>query len=363
MQKVLFIGHDASRTGAPTASLHLLRTLKKTYKINLCIVLKNGGVLENEYKNISNTYVWNSEDRNKILDLVKQEDFDLIFVNSCASCEVLIELKKYTKAKVIMRIPELEPTIRNTSCCGLETFRECKKLVDEYITPSEVTRQNLIENHNISNSKISTIYGCVPTIDYQKISLSTNIRQSLGLSEDDFIVVGCGTSDSRKGYDLFIQLAHFTNAISESAIYFIWVGSLMENSEKISYDINHLGLKKLVFFVGEKANVLDYMQSSDLFALTSREDPFPLVCLEASSFGKPVICFEKSGGMPELVSKIDSTLVIPHLDIEAFGKKIIQLKDNVSHRLELGNKFKEHVIVNHDISIMTRQIFDRLLNK
>jgi glycosyltransferase involved in cell wall biosynthesis len=360
MKKVLFIGHDASRTGAPTASLHLLRSLKKTYKINLYIVLKNGGVLENEYKNISNTYVWNSENRNKILDLVRSEYFDLIFVNSCASCEVLIELKKYTKAKVIMRIPELEPTIRNTNCCGLETFSECKKLVDEYITPSEVTRQNLIENHGIYSSKISTIYGCVPTIDYQKISLSTNIRHSLGLSADDFIVVGCGTSDWRKGYDLFIQLANLTNQISESPIYFIWVGSLMENSEKISRDINNLELEKLVFFVGEKTNVSDYMLSSNIFALTSREDPFPLVCLEASSFGKPVICFEKAGGMPELVSQIDSTLIIPHLDIESFSKKIIQLKDNVSNRLELGNRFREHVVANHDISIMAKQIFAQM---
>jgi glycosyltransferase involved in cell wall biosynthesis len=358
MKKVLFIGHDAYRAGAQIELLHLLRNLKKTYEINFSVVLKNGGELENEYKNISNTYVWNSEDRSKILELVKQENFDCIFVNSCASCEVLIELKKHTKAKVILRIPELEASIRKF--CGLETFSECKKLVDEYIAPSEATKKNLIENHNISNSKISTIYGSMPSIDYQKISLSTNIRQSLGLSEDDFVVIGCGTSDWRKGYDLFIQLANLANQISESPIYFIWVGSLMENSEKISRDINNLGLEKLVFFVGEKTNVSDYMLSSNIFALTSREDPFPLVCLEASSFGKPVICFEKAGGMPELVSKIDSTLVIPHLDIESFSKKIIELKENANNRLELGNKFKEYVIANHDISIMAKQIFAQM---
>lgn len=358
MKKILFIGHDAYRAGAQIELLHLLRNLKKTYEINFSVVLKNGGVLENEYKNISNTYVWNSEDRSKILELVKQENFDLIFVNSCASCEVLIELKKHTKAKVILRIPELEASIRKF--CGLETFSECKKLVDEYIAPSEATKKNLIENHNISNSKISVIYGSIPTIDYQKISISTNIRQSLGLSTDDFVVVGCGTADWRKGYDLFIQLANLTNQMSESPIYFIWVGSLMENSEKINYDIDNLGLEELVFFVGEKTNVSDYMQSSDLFALTSREDPFPLVCLEASSFGKPVICFEKAGGMPELVSQIDSTLVIPHLDIESFSKKIIELKENANNRLELGNKFKEYVIANHDISIMAKQIFAQM---
>jgi len=358
MKKVLFIGHDAHRNGSPIVLLHILRNLKKTCEINFSIVLKNGGELENEYRNISNTYIWNSEDRSKILELVKQENFDIIFANTCCSCEVLIELKKHTKAKAILMVHELENSIQNY--CGINFFNESKNLVDQYIAVSEVTKQNLIENHDISDSKISIIYEGIPSIDYQKIYLTTDIRQELGLSANDFVVIGCGTSDWRKGYDLFIDLANVTNKLSDSPTYFIWVGSLMENSEKISRDINNLGLEKLVFFVGEKTNVSDYMLSSDIFALTSREDPFPLVCLEASSFGKPVICFEKAGGMPELVSQIDSTLVIPHLDIESFSKKIIELKQNVNNRLELGNKFKKHVIANHDISIMAKQIFAQM---
>lgn len=358
MKKILFIGHDAHRNGAPIVLLHILRNLKKTYEINFSIVLKNGGVLENEYRNISNTYIWNSEDRSKILELVKQENFDIIFANTCCSCEVLIELKKHTKAKAILMVHELENVIRDY--CGINFFNESKNLVDQYIAVSEMTKQNLIENHDIPDSKISIIYEGIPSIDYQKIYLTTDIRQKLGLSADDFVVVGCGTSDWRKGYDLFIDLANVTNKLSDSPIYFIWVGSLMENSKKISRDINNLGLEKLVFFVGEKTNVSDYMLSSDIFALTSREDPFPLVCLEASSFGKPVICFEKSGGMPELVSQIDSTLVLPHLDIESFSKKIIELKENANNRLELGNKFKEYMIANHDISITTKQIFAQM---
>ena len=35
--------------------------------------------------------------------------------------------------------------------------------------------------------------------------------------------------------------------------------------------------------------------------MTSREDPFPLVNLEAMTNGVPVICFKDSGGSEELV--------------------------------------------------------------
>src|SRR4051794_9606912 len=41
--------------------------------------------------------------------------------------------------------------------------------------------------------------------------------------------------------------------------------------------------------------------AADAFALTSREDPFPTVVLEALSAGLPVAAFDRSGGIPDML--------------------------------------------------------------
>jgi len=51
--KVLCVGHDATRTGAPILFLTLLRWFKENTPLQLEILLKNGGVLEPEYARVA----------------------------------------------------------------------------------------------------------------------------------------------------------------------------------------------------------------------------------------------------------------------------------------------------------------------
>jgi glycosyltransferase involved in cell wall biosynthesis len=62
----------------------------------------------------------------------------------------------------------------------------------------------------------------------------------------------------------------------------------------------------------------------DVLALTSREDPFPLVMLEAGSHGVPTVCFADSGGGPEFVG-MDAGLSSPYLDISMFAANLMRL--------------------------------------
>jgi glycosyltransferase involved in cell wall biosynthesis len=97
------------------------------------------------------------------------------------------------------------------------------------------------------------------------------------------------------------------------------------------------------------------MASANIFVLTSREDPFPLVCLEAASLGKPIICFDQSGGMPEFVSN-GCGYVVPYLSIDSVREKIYYLKENRNIAEEIGNKAFDRVKQFHDINIIGPQI-------
>ena len=59
-----------------------------------------------------------------------------------------------------------------------------------------------------------------------------------------------------------------------------------------------------------------------LFLLTSREDPLPTVVLEALSVGTPVIAFEGSGGVPELLRRHCAGQAVKLADIEAMARAV-----------------------------------------
>ena len=95
--------------------------------------------------------------------------------------------------------------------------------------------------------------------------------------------------------------------------------------------------------------------------MVSREDPFPLVCLETATLGKPVICFADAGGMPEFVEN-DSGFVVPYLDIEAVAERILELYANPSLREEMGASAARKVRERHDILTSAPNIVE-IINK
>lgn len=68
-----------------------------------------------------------------------------------------------------------------------------------------------------------------------------------------------------------------------------------------------------------------YLEGSNIFALTSREDPFPNVMLDSLAHGLPMIAFDKCGGAPEVLATINKELIASYLDINDFANKIMKL--------------------------------------
>ena len=97
-----------------------------------------------------------------------------------------------------------------------------------------------------------------------------------------------------------------------------------------------------VEFVGEVADPRGLLESADVFVLPSREDPFPLVCLEAAQSGLPVVCFADGGGAPELVEE-DAGRVVPYLDVGAMATAVAEIVGDEELRARLGHRAREKV--------------------
>lgn len=140
----------------------------------------------------------------------------------------------------------------------------------------------------------------------RSMSLQTRprIHERLGIPANALFVGGCGSTTRRKVPDLFAKLHTVVHQeLPGVPVYLVWVGGDRNGVRflPLRLAIEMAGLDGVVKFVGTKPNPIEYFSAFDIFALTSREDPFPLVMLEAASLCKPIVCFEGSGGAQEFV--------------------------------------------------------------
>jgi hypothetical protein len=143
---------------------------------------------------------------------------------------------------------------------------------------------------------------------------------------DTRIVLNIAYADARKGADLFIEIAAATLKTRLDTA-FIWVGHHEQSMQsRIEQRIQELKLQDRILFIGFDKEPMAYYAAASVFALTSREDPFPNVVLESAEVGVPVIAFEGASGASDFIVAQGGCLA-PYLDIDAYSRQLCVLLD------------------------------------
>ena len=377
--KILFIGHSAGYTGAPIILLKLVKWFFENTDHEIRILLKSDGPLRGAYEKISPVFIYNKKGRlytiaskilpKKILHRLRIEktsiaklkkalppgSIDCIFSNTITNGKILSDLE-YLKCPIVCRVAELNYWIQKSGRPNLESV---KKHVTHYIAVSNAVKENLVNNISIPSSKIDVVHGF---ITFPKKSPSGYLREKYNIPKDAIIVGGSGAESWRKGKDIFIQLA--VNVLPKAprqSFYFVWIGGQKDETLKTDHDILYAGLNDRIFFIPEISNPMNYFCEFDIFTMTSREDPYPIVNLEIASLSIPILCFDGSGGSPEFVED-DAGFVIPYLDIKSMADKIILLAKNKELRIKLGERAAEKVRERHDINVAAPSIHTMMTN-
>lgn len=377
MKHFLFVSHDANRAGAQLFLLNLMIYLKEQgYELSL--LLLGGGILEKDFAEVAKVHHYSHENPSKyaaifgsgkskneqFFDRLRRENIALAYVNTIACAGVVEELKNALNIRIVSHIHELEFSIQLYS--KFEEREQLFKLSDKIIACSNAVGENLIENHSVSFDQVVTVHSFV---DNQSINhklsklISGEIRTKLGLTPLDFVVTGCGNAEWRKGLDLFIQVANLVNQkTAERNIRFVWIGVKHEGDlyEKTVYDLKKMGLYEDVILLEPTPQAVEIIGSSDVFLLPSREDPFPLVMLEAALAGKPILGFDKTGGCGEFV-EADAGAVIPYLDVYKMAEKLLHWQQNPDEAKTLGQTAKQKVLEIYNFENSVKKIEELLV--
>ena len=364
---VLFVSHEATRSGAPTELLHFLRWFKKNGNRPFAVLLGCDGELTSAFHEVADTWSldrtdWRPEslrsrffrriglgqwthraETAEVVRFVARCAPALVYANSIASARVIEILAP--EVPVLTHVHELEFMFRALANPSLGSLMTRSR---RFIACSKAVRENLIREHGVDPKRVETVYEAIPVRQTQAKRTREEILRELHLPDDAFIVAGCGTVNWIKGPDLFVQVAR-EMCHQRPQAFFMWIGGgpALELAQ-FEHDARLAGLGDRIRFTGAVSEAADYLAAADAFALTSRQDSYPLTALEAAALQKPIVCFAGAGGMPEFVED-DCGFVVPYLDVKAMADRLICLLDSPERQLTMGGAARRKVEQRHDI--------------
>lgn len=346
MKRILMISHDASLTGAPKSIL-LISKILENQGYNIRWIVGKSGPRSADFERNTTDY-WqvdlsNASFKEKILfrvkggvvkhririvNGIKKWRPNLIINNTVVNGEI-VEQFSSLGIPIISRIPEMHSVMMYYDQVDNSTSKVFQ-FSDQIVAASDSVMDHIINLWNVEKEKVRSFY------------TGTDI-EALPLKKDNvFTVSACGSLVSRKGMESFLLTAKKTaEKLDRSKLKFQWIGGRIGDLNYYEFleDVRKLGLEDVVEVTGLVTDVRPFLQSTDVFLMVSKEDPFPLVTLEAIAHGIPFVCFDHSGGATDL-AKEGAGITVPFLDIEAMSNQLVLWLDD-DKRLEAGRKAKE----------------------
>lgn len=361
-ETILLVGHDAELGGAQIALLHILTWLRTRDDIRALVLLKAGGDLLETYASLAPTYLARRPASTggrlgrlalylrggRIPAALALARIDLVHVNTVAALDLVDDVSRRWRAPVLCQVRELEMAIR--AHCGLERFARVDRLLAGYVCGTNAVATYLRDRRGIAAARIHRVPPGLPSPSPDGVPAT---RTEIGLPSDAFVVGGAGAMHWWKAPDFFVQVARAARRLApERPIHFVWVGGGANEIARLRHDAERSGVAAHVHFLGWQREPHRYFAMFDVFLLTSREDTFPLVCVEAAMLGIPIVCFADAGGAPELVED-DAGFVVPYLDVAAAAERLVALAVSPGLRQTLGHRAAEKAHGRHCLERMT----------
>jgi len=281
------------------------------------------------------------------LEALGYEVPDLIYGNTIVAGKAYPWLQMLN-SPILTHVHEMDSSINYYGAGSVEHVFEYSS---HFLTCSRAVQELLVRNYGVPVDQTSIGHASIHRDPGQR-ELDTlekdRQKKKLGLVQDKHLIFGCGIGmPFRKGADLFIELGRILRHRGYDDFHLYWIGEFDKNARDDRHGVWSEHLKRLeqnnlhdyVTFLGYKDNPRDYLQVGDVYVLTSREEPFGLVALEAADCGVPTICFENAGAADFVGT--DAGYIVPFEDMETMAEKIIYLMENAKHRDRLGMQAKE----------------------
>ncbi len=336
MKNILFLNKDGFLGGSAVSLLLLLKNIKKEF--NVYVILGNNGILQKEIKKLNipvkiiKFHHWrrlNNIFKNfyaifKLKIFIIKNKFDIIHSNSYEINPFMV-LSAPQKVKTICHVRDI-----------INKNRAKKYLLQKTNTIIAVANAAGKPIKNINNN-IHVIYNGVDLKEAEQSK--SHIPSNIKIKKSDFKVGIIGNCEERKRQEDFIKAGIRVLKKNKNFRFLIIGNNKTEYCKKISLLINKY--KSYFHFIGHVHNIFAIIKALDIIVITSKEEAFGRVAIEAGSCKKPVIA-SNIGGLPEVIIHKKTGYIFPCYNYKKLAEYILLL-ENVKLRKKLGAKAYHYI--------------------
>jgi len=369
--RLLFVSHDASRTGAPAIILQLLEIFSQSDAFECFTILDQGGERLSEFEALSHIHVMSHSRYNRTFtdqeaanEIASMFEFNGLFSGNAPVCAIVNSAESVRVARNLanVNVPIISLIHEIAAYYPPKIFSEIGRISEKVVFPSEFVKRAATCFSDLDSSKVHVRGQGLLTQGFgsaERDSCRRALREQLGIEEDSVVILNVGTMDLRKGGDLFVDTAKLClQQLPEGAsVYFVWFGKPDENLTYPQDVVQQNGLEEHVRFMPATSEIEQVFMGGDMFLLTARADPFPCVVHEAMASGLPVIAFENGGGAPELIGD-DCGQIVGMLNLKDMTASVLTYIRDKALRETHGKNAMERISKHWDFLSYQRDLYE-----
>ncbi len=227
-------------------------------------------------------------------------------------------------------------------------------LDDALVTVSESSRQALPRSLRRHAQVVIHGVDVPPDRRHATESLRRDVRDELGVTPDEVLVLTVANLRPEKGYDVLLEAARILLARG-APVSFVSVGHgpLADELHRAHDD---LGLGDRFRFLGLRHDVLRLMAGADVFTLSSHHEGMPVAVMEASSVGLPLV-LTAVGEFPRIFTDGVDALMVPPGRPDLVADSLERVVLNPALREKLGKAALDRSAM-FDVASAAHQIED-----
>jgi len=375
--RVTFVGHDASRTGAPIVLATLLRWLADHERAEARLLLDRGGPLLEQYRRILPTAVLATgrpalvqaargvrslrrPSRTpgdplaplRALELRRHPAGDLVVANTLAALPTASALARRATpaARLVCHVHELDGVATRLLPQDGPARQRLLDGVHRFVAAGADVARMLVERLGVDPGRVATVAPCID-VSMPSAGSVDRLRRELTGGTDRPVVLAVGAMVRRKGPERFVDLmAGLADHPSEPVG--VWLGGDPRSPvwAETRADLHRAGLADTVRLLPTVDRPLEHLAAADLLVSTAVEDPYPLSVLEAAALGRAVAGFD-SGGLAEVLRRAgQGEQVRPVGDLLGLHDVVVAALDDPRRRVRRGRELVAQVAPEHSVA-------------
>jgi glycosyltransferase involved in cell wall biosynthesis len=137
-----------------------------------------------------------------------------------------------------------------------------------------------------------------------RLARRSAVREQLGLSGEDFVLLLIGNDWKKKGLDTLLETL---KALNSSRFKLLVVGN--DQREPYLAMVQNLAIASRVFFLNPSSDVLQFYAAADAYVGPSVEDAYGLPILEAMACGLAVVASSRAGASEIIEDKVSGLIL------------------------------------------------------